>query len=65
MSSNDNDAVLTVTDLMSRWKCTRKSVLDKIHAGQLYAFRIGKRAYRVALVEVKRYELGIKVAEAA
>lgn len=58
MSSNDNAPVFTVRDLMSRWRCTRKSVLDKIHAGELAAFRIGKRAFRVALIEVQRLESG-------
>jgi excisionase family DNA binding protein len=57
MSSNDNHPVLTVTDLCKRWKCDRHGVLDLIHAGKLKAFRIGKRAYRVALPEVMRYEL--------
>ena len=56
-AANTNDAVLTVSELMARWKCTRKSVLDAIHAGRLKAFRIGERSYRVAMDEVKRYEL--------
>ena len=56
MSSNDNVAVLTVTELCQRWKCTRKSVLDAIHEGRLKAFRLGMRSYRVAMAEVVRYE---------
>lgn len=48
--------VLTITELCERWRCTRHSVLDKIHAGELKAFRIGKRTYRVALAEVLRVE---------
>ena len=48
--------VLTITELCHRWRCTRHSVLDKIHAGELKAFRIGKRTYRVALAEVLRIE---------
>lgn len=54
--ANDQDAVLTVTELMARWKCTRRSVLEAIHAGKLKAFRIGERSYRVTMQEVMRYE---------
>lgn len=50
--------VLTITDLMARWKCSRRSILDKIHAGELVAFKVGARAFRVALVEVERVEQG-------
>lgn len=57
-SSNDNEAVLTVTELAARWKCTRKTVLAKIHAHQLHAFRIGERAFRIAMSEVLRHEQG-------
>lgn len=49
-------AVLTVSELCKRWKCARNTVLDLIHAGGLRAFKIGKRSYRVAIVEVERYE---------
>jgi excisionase family DNA binding protein len=58
MSANDNSAVLTVSELAERWRCTRRSVLQKIHAGELHAFRIGERAFRVAMVEVLRHERG-------
>jgi excisionase family DNA binding protein len=51
-------AVLTLTELCARWKCTRKVVLAKIHANKLHAFRVGERAYRVALAEVLRVESG-------
>ncbi len=56
MSSNDN-AILTVTELCKRWKCSRRSVFDLIHAGKLDAFRLGERAYRVRIEEVLRVEL--------
>jgi len=49
--------VLTVTELADRWRCHRQSVLDKIHAGDLHAFKIG-RAHRITLVEIERYEQG-------
>lgn len=54
--ANDNAAVLTVSELMGRWKVTRKSVLSLIAKGKLHAFRVGERAYRVPMSEVKRYE---------
>ncbi len=55
-ASNDNEAVLTVSELAERWKTTRKSVLAKIRTGQLHAFRIGARVFRISLAEVKRHE---------
>jgi excisionase family DNA binding protein len=48
--------VLTLTELCARWKTTRKTLLAKIHAGELHAFKVGERAYRVAMREVMRYE---------
>lgn len=58
MSSNDNaSAVLTVSELMTRWKCSRRSILESIHAGKLAAFKVGERAYRVRMGEVLRVEL--------
>jgi excisionase family DNA binding protein len=54
--SNDNEPVLTVSDLMRRWKCDRKTILSAITAGKLQAFKPGSRSYRVTLEEVKRYE---------
>jgi excisionase family DNA binding protein len=57
MSSNENHAVLTVTELCQRWKCSRRSVLDSIRAGKLDAFRLGERAYRIRMEEVLRVEL--------
>lgn len=57
MSANDNASAMTISDLMRRWKCSRRSILDAIHAGKLRAFRIGERSYRVAMSEVTRYEL--------
>ena len=55
-TSNDNDQVFTVTELMARWKAARKTVLALIHEERLRAFRLGERAYRVTLAEVLRYE---------
>lgn len=57
MTSNDNQSALTVSDLMKRWKCSRKLILEAIHGGRLHAFRIGERSYRVSMAEVTRYEL--------
>lgn len=56
MSSNDNDAVMTISELMKRWKYSRKTILEAIHSGKLHAFRLGERSYRVAMSEVTRYE---------
>ena len=56
---NDNiPAVFTVSELCSRWKCNRKTILAKINSGELVAFRVGERAYRVAASEVLRLERG-------
>lgn len=54
--SDTTEAVLTVNDLMVRWKSTRKSILEAIKEGRLRAFRVGKRVFRVAMTEVLRYE---------
>jgi excisionase family DNA binding protein len=48
--------VLTLSDLMLRWKTSRKTVLALIHAGRLRAFKIGTRVYRVTADEVERYQ---------
>jgi excisionase family DNA binding protein len=65
MSSNDNDAVFTVTELAAKWKCSRRSVLEAIREGRLAAFCIGKRAFRVSRAEVLRYEAARRAAEDA
>jgi hypothetical protein len=57
VSYDPAEPVLTVNDLMARWRCTRKIILDAIKAKRLSAFKIGKRVYRVRLDEVERYEL--------
>lgn len=48
--------VLTVNDLMVRWKCTRKVILAAIREKRLAAFKVGTRVFRVTLDEVARYE---------
>ncbi len=58
MTGNDNQAALTVSQLMERWSCSRKVLLARIHAGKLAAFRIGDRVYRVSMTEVLRVEAG-------
>jgi excisionase family DNA binding protein len=55
-TKNDNNQVLTVSDVSARWKCDRKTVYDAIRAGALGAFQPGNRHYRVTLEEVQRYE---------
>jgi excisionase family DNA binding protein len=54
---NENHA-LKVSDLMARWKCSRKSVLDAIKAKRLHAFKVGNSHWRISLDEVARYEEG-------
>lgn len=56
-AANSNELVFTVAELAERWKCHRQSVMDKIHDGEIAAFKIG-RQYRIALREVERYEQG-------
>lgn len=55
-AANTNDVVYTVGELAKRWRCSRRSVVEKIHAGELGAFRIGKRMYRIPAAEVERLE---------
>ncbi len=54
--------VLTVTELMRRWRCSRAAVLDAIHGKRLTPFVIGKKWYRVTLTEVQRFELAERAA---
>lgn len=56
---NENAAppvVFTVMELVARWRCDRRTVMEAIKADRLRAFRISKREYRIALAEVERYE---------
>lgn len=56
MSANDNQGALTISQLMARWSCSRKVLLAMIHGNKLVAFKLGDRAYRVAMTEVLRIE---------
>lgn len=58
VSDSNVPAVFTVAELCVRWKCNRKSVLARIAAGKLRAFRVGERAYRIPADEVLRVESG-------
>jgi excisionase family DNA binding protein len=62
---NDNEQVFTLAELTKRWKCARKTILEAIHRGDIHAFRIGNRAYRVTRDEVVRYETHAEQAEGA
>jgi excisionase family DNA binding protein len=55
-NENAEPHALTVNELMSRWQCPRKKVLEAIHEGRLAAFRVGRRVYRVTVAEVERFE---------
>lgn len=60
---NDNAKTFyTVDELTERWDCTRKTVLDAIHAKKLHAFKLGARVYRIAADEVLRFERGEQAA---
>ncbi len=56
-ATNENDPVLTVAELATRWKCHRQSVMQKIRDDEITAFKIG-RQYRISLREVERFEQG-------
>ncbi len=61
MSSNDATRgttmqIMSVNDLMVRWSCSRRIVLEAIKSGRLAAFRVGTRVFRVRFDEVERYE---------
>ena len=49
-------AVFTVAELAARWRVCRQSITAYIRAGQLQAFRLGGRAYRIRADEVARFE---------
>jgi len=51
-----SNQALKVSDLMRRWKCSRKSVLDAIKAERLQAFKVAAKHWRISLDEVIRYE---------
>lgn len=56
MTVVDNNPALKVSELMSRWNCARKTVLDAIREGRLSAFKVGRAHWRISLDEVLRYE---------
>lgn len=51
----DPTAFYTVSELVVRWKCARKTIWTRIKAGELQAFRMG-RSFRVPASEVARVE---------
>jgi excisionase family DNA binding protein len=52
----NNNPALKISELMSRWQCCRKTVLDAIKDGRLSAFKVGRAHWRISLDEVTRYE---------
>lgn len=56
MNDNTDPVVMTIVELCARWKCSPKTVYEAIDEKRLHVFRIGKRAFRVTLAEVIRYE---------
>lgn len=64
--ANTNTKVFfTVNELVERWRCTRRSVIDMIKNGELAAFKLGKRRYRITAAEVERIETSQAPARAA
>lgn len=51
----DPTAFYTISDLVVRWKCARKTLWNWIKAGELQAFRLG-RNFRIPASEVARFE---------
>lgn len=49
---------LTVQGLADRWQMSRGQVYNLIRSGELRAFKIGSRGYRVAHKEIERWENG-------
>jgi excisionase family DNA binding protein len=49
-------AVFNVAGLAERWGCGTDAVYALIKSGQLAAFKLGNKLYRIRAVEVERYE---------
>ena len=54
-ADNQTPPVLSVRDIAARWRCSRQAVLDRIHSGEIRAFKIGRR-HLVAIAELERFE---------
>lgn len=54
--SRGTTRVFTIRDLAERWSCSEKQVGLLIKSGELRAFRIGQKLWRVSVEEVERYE---------
>lgn len=52
----NNNPALKISELMTRWQCCRKTVLDAIKAGRLNAFKPAGNHWRIPLDEVLRFE---------
>jgi len=49
-------AVYSVASLAEHWGCGPDTVYSLIHSGNLKAFKLGGRLYRIRADEVERYE---------
>ena len=47
-----------VKELADRWSCSQETVYARIRSGELSAFTIGGKLYRVLASEVERWESG-------
>ena len=56
MQQQTEQPVITVTDLMRRWRVDRKTILGMISRGDLPAIRAGLRVYRIPLRAIEDLE---------
>lgn len=50
------DRALSTEALADRWMCNVKQIQRMLRRGELQAFKVGGKEYRVRLEEVERYE---------
>lgn len=50
------EKILTPSQVAHRWNCCSNTVRSAIHAGELNAFRIGKRRFGIPETAVLAYE---------
>jgi len=53
-----SDRPYSVASLAERWDCSRRHIMDLIHGGDLPAFRLGSKMYRIRARDVEAWESG-------
>lgn len=56
------EKILTPTQVARRWNCCSNTVRAAIHAGELKAFRVGKRRFGIPENAIHEYESGSRQA---